>query len=114
MPAPIAAEAQSKPSLTLSTTGASGWTGPVGVSAGAGRALATGAARARTARPIRTRRVMRCETFMTASFRGGRGVTPMTLAEGGRQPVYFPVYARLDRRADLLTSSQGIVSGLLV
>ena len=54
-----------------------------GVSAGRRRALAAGAASARTARPIRTRRVMRCETFMTASFRGGRGWMPTTLSGGG-------------------------------
>ena len=46
----------------------------LGESGVAGRALAAGAASAPAMRPAVARRVMRCETFMTASFRGGRGV----------------------------------------
>lgn len=45
VPAPMAVEAQSKPSSTLCTTGGAGSTDGTGVSIGAGRALAAGGER---------------------------------------------------------------------
>src|SRR3954452_13162446 len=91
VPAPMAAEAQSKPSSICTTGGAGSVTtgSPVfGVSGPAGRALAAGAASAPAMRLAAARRVMRVETFMTASFRGGRGLMPGTVLEGGRREVY--------------------------
>ena len=61
--------------------------------------LAVGAASAPAMRPAVTRRVMRCETFMTASFRGGRGFdAAQTFSSGSRWLGRRAVYSPIDRR----------------
>src|SRR6201999_1353359 len=105
-PAPIAAEAQSKPSSATGTTGPTvTWLPPLSIGGSLrGRAFAAGAATAAVARATAVRRGIR---FMTTSFRGGRGVDAADRLEGREtrglsrvsSPTDRPSEPRIDRLA---------------